>query len=189
MYGQYAALEPERSKGRVGIIGKDCVGSAWVDALLPIMADSRNPEDKLWILAEPDLRFYFEDCSALEDYREAHGEPVASTIAVRQKVWGEVAKPTPELEDILKVRTVASRLRSKDYPNGLGEFIWMTWEPTIRGGDHGPYKIPRDKTRKTSVGTGNFLFAITTKAARKFMEVLADALAVHRHLHFANDCV
>ena len=123
-YGQWATQEPLRSLGRPGFIGKDCVGSAWCDALLPMMADPRKAEDHVHILTEPDMRFFEQDCIADQDFTERVGEPVASVITQRKQAYGDHALPTPELDDILKTRTFASRCKSARHPEGVGDFIW-----------------------------------------------------------------
>ena len=150
---------------------------------MPMMADPRKAEDHVHILTGPDMRFFEQDCTAYQDFTERVGELVASVITHRKQAYGDHALPTPELEDILKTLTFASRCKTALHPDCVGDFIWMTWETKISGGRHGPYMVPKDRNPdSTRVGTGNFFFTITTRAARKFMKVLAVFLVVQKAL-------
>ena len=58
-------MEPGDGK-QPGCRHKDVVGSAWMDLLIPYMADKRHPADILFLVAEQDYRIYLEDLIANE---------------------------------------------------------------------------------------------------------------------------
>ena len=64
-YGQEAKLEPPQTglKGHCG--GRDVVGSAWIDLVLPYCADLRHGPDTKFFIIEQDWRLYPEDLEAV----------------------------------------------------------------------------------------------------------------------------
>jgi hypothetical protein len=60
-YGSEAKLEPPQTGGNGHCGGKDVVGSAWIDLLLPYCADPRHAPDTKFFIIEQDWRLYPED--------------------------------------------------------------------------------------------------------------------------------
>ena len=117
---------------------------------MPYCAQGCFSDDQVFIVVQPDQRFFRADCTVMADLREEQAassssaqppaapeegpgqEPLMDILQrphrpVRggpgELAGGEFAKPTPELLDLLRLRKQA-KAWTEHNPNGQAEFIW-----------------------------------------------------------------
>jgi hypothetical protein len=190
-YGHEAKLEPPQTRGKGHCGGKDVVGSAWIDLLLPYCADPRHAPDTKFFIIEQDWRLYPEDLEVnfeSPDGTGEYGSSSASTDVAPSSMPGPVRyqkllsgedplDPTPELRDMLAMATAARKWTTPECPGGHGELIWGSWEPWIRCSVHYQWQVQADK-RSTHPGVGNYVWMVTAACARKILVEVARALGL-----------
>ena len=119
---------------------------------MPYCAQGCFSDDQLFILVQPDQRFFREDCNVMQYLRDeqhassSSGQAPAGVAAVpgeyvedflqrphrpgrgglAEEAAGEFDMPTPELLDLLRLRKQAKAWTQYN-PNGMADFIWWCY--------------------------------------------------------------
>ena len=177
------------------------VGDFWFSSWLPDAAAPENSPDTVNILAEADWRAYVQDCYALEQFYEEkgwsidwedgppypEGHPANSDFWTNEredkmptcfptwllKAQGIQGNPdmstlvNPFVKQLHVILTKAHRWITDGRPNGSGGVVNLASKSGIRAGKYWPASTQTNKPHRW-----NGLWAITTKAARKILQVL-----------------
>jgi len=173
LYGKSAFYEHAKWDSKRRWNGREIVGCAFNEGVIRFLASDVFPDEHRGIIAEHDLRFNKEDCTAFEYLKMLGVDEILAERGIRDSIkpTGSSQPPSDILRDCLAYITAARRWVTPKCPHGHAEWVWLSSEPISRGRKpHYHWTTGFNDKRQNVPGTGNYLHTITSKLARWLVE-------------------